>query len=110
MSDYISREAIAKRIEEMEIVGPLYYGIPVVEALEAIREAPAADARPIRRAEWLERRDPNGDTYYVCTNCGAEFVMLEGTPLDNDYCYCPRCAATMLGIRSVQEMEEGEDV
>lgn len=47
VKEYISREAISKALEKMEIVGPLYYGIPVVEALDAIENIPAADVRPV---------------------------------------------------------------
>ena len=87
-TDYISREAIAKRLEEMEIVGPLYYGIPVVEVLEAIREAPASDVRENVPARW-ERGPWGEDTLgpLLCSNCGGW-----GNP---NYKFCPYCGAKM---------------
>jgi DNA-directed RNA polymerase subunit RPC12/RpoP len=64
----------------------------IIEALEAI---PAADVAPVRHGRWIEEEDPNGDPYYVCSVCDAEFVCVEGTPDDNQYYYCPNCGARM---------------
>lgn len=94
MSDYISREAIAKRLEEMEIVGPLYYGIPVVEALEAIREAPSADVRPVARGKWeKEAIGEYGQYEYFCSVCGAPPMC--GVTREILPPFCPWCGADM---------------
>ena len=34
---------------------------------------------------------------YQCDQCKAEFVLLDGTPQDNDYNYCPHCGARLGG-------------
>lgn len=91
MSDYISREAISEVLEKMEIVGPLYYGIPVVEALDAIDNIPAADVRPVKRGVW--ERDTagwEGNEYVIwrCSECGRS------VPYDKSN-FCPNCGAKM---------------
>lgn len=58
-------------------------------------EAQTIDAEPVKHAYWEEKQDMNGDTYYHCTNCKEGFVLLEGTPKDNLYYYCPNCGAKM---------------
>lgn len=93
MSDYIDREAISKRLEGMEIVGPLYYGIPVVEALDAIENMPAADARPVVRGEWVQDTAGWGGSEYVIFRCSK---CLRAIPYDK-YNFCPNCGADMRG-------------
>lgn len=67
----------------------------MIGAMNAIDEMPAADVQPIRRGQWSEIEDYDGDTHYGCTACGAEFYIEAGTPKDNEYYYCPRCGADM---------------
>lgn len=98
MVEYISREAISKALEKMEIVGPLYYGIPVVEALDAIENMPAADVRPVVRGKWIDCDDKYyGWNMWACSACGEEFILEEGTPDMNEYNFCPNCGADMRG-------------
>lgn len=33
---------------------------------------------------------------YRCSECGTEFVLIEGTPEENDYRFCPHCGADMM--------------
>ena len=47
----------------------------------------------LKSAEWIEDEDMYGDPIFRCSNCEARFVLEEGTPEDNDYCYCPTCGA-----------------
>lgn len=44
---------------------------------------------------WIEREDMNGDVYYECAACKEAFTLIEGTPKDNEYYYCPCCGAKM---------------
>lgn len=65
--------------------------------VERLLSIPAADVAPVRHGKWIEKEDPNGDPYYVCSVCNAEFVCVEGTPDENQYYYCPNCGARMDG-------------
>ena len=55
----------------------------------------AKKAYQIPTAEWVERTDFIGDTYYECTNCKEPWVLIAGTPKDNIMNFCPCCGAKM---------------
>lgn len=61
-----------------------------------IGEQPPVDAQPVRHGHWDTVEDWD-DLHYQCSECGAEFVLIDGTPQDNDYLYCPSCGARMDG-------------
>ena len=44
-----------------------------------------------KHGHWVELYEEN----YKCSNCGAWWTMIEGTPKDNDMDYCPTCGAKM---------------
>lgn len=50
----------------------------------------------IPHGRWIEQEAPNMDTYYDCSACGESFCLIEGSPADNLYTYCPNCGAKML--------------
>lgn len=64
---------------------------------EEIDAMPTVDAVPVRHGTWKTVEDWDGDEHYQCSECGAEFVLIEGTPNDNDYLYCSHCGARMDG-------------
>ena len=57
-----------------------------------------------KTGHWIEKEDFNGDTYYDCSECGESFCLIEGTPADNLYNYCPNC-----GSRNGSIVKEGEE-
>lgn len=42
----------------------------------------------------------DGDVVYRCSECKELFCIIEGTPKDNEYNYCPHC-----GCRMIKESE-----
>jgi len=58
-----------------------------------------------RKGHWIEQEDFNGDTYYDCSECKESFCLIEGTPTDNLYNFCPNCGAEM-----VEPQESESDV
>lgn len=69
---------------------------------EAIRRigtlAMVKDAEPVRHGEWiLNPSDLYDDATWVCSVCGHEWVLIDGTPQENDMHYCPKCGARMDG-------------
>lgn len=48
-----------------------------------------------KTGRWIEQEGYDGDTYYDCSECGESFCLIDGTPTDNLYNYCPNCGAKM---------------
>lgn len=68
---------------------------PVVIAAKC---APTIDAEPVRHGEWiLNPCNLYNDATWVCSVCGNEWGLIDGTPLDNQMNYCPKCGARMDG-------------
>ena len=59
-------------------------------AIKALEQQP-------KTGHWIEKDDFDGDTYYDCSECGESFCLIDGTPTDNLYNYCPNCGAKMEG-------------
>jgi hypothetical protein len=100
MKEYIEREAAIEAIKN------LYPGIPLVkrnmerwhsenkayfECESAIEKLPAADVRPVVKAEWVY----TDRSRLVCSNCGnpVAFALKEDGWHHGDY--CPNCGADM---------------
>ena len=104
MADYIKRRDAIDYIESFVRMNKYYHPysksttIPITEAIARIDLIPSADVQPVVHGEWIEMRDPWGDDpYYNCSCCGDAFVLMEGTPKDNNYNFCPNCGADMRG-------------
>ena len=95
--DAISREAAIKAECDVCAIGGGYdkcqYFMQGCNEIECIRVLPSV--QPSRKGHWIEKEDFNGDTYYDCSECGESFCLMEGTPTDNLYNYCPNCGADM---------------
>lgn len=61
-----------------------------------------------KHGKFIEKLDPNGDSIYECSECGQEWVLIEGDPEDNLYNYCPYCGTRMHGIIRAK-MDGGEE-
>ena len=48
-----------------------------------------------KTGKWIEKEGYDGDTYYDCSECGESFCLIDGTPTDNLYNYCPNCGADL---------------
>ena len=45
------------------------------------------------RGRWETIEGWDGDEIYRCSECGAEFVLIDGTPKENEYHFCPKCGS-----------------
>lgn len=70
-------------------------------AIKALEQQPT---RPTGR--WIEKEDYNLDTYYECSECGADYCI-EGDILIHKY--CPNCGARMAEVEPQAESEEEDD-
>ena len=48
------------------------------------------------KGRWEIIEDWDGDDLYRCSECGSMFTLIDGTPEDNDYNFCPSCGAWMI--------------
>lgn len=48
---------------------------------------------------WIGKLNFLGDEYFTCSACGESIILDDGTPLENEYRYCPFCG----------DKSEGED-
>lgn len=57
----------------------------------------AISALSENKGEWIEKEVFDGDVAYECSECGELFCLIDGTPADNLYNFCPNCGARMKG-------------
>ena len=70
--------------------------IPYEIIKDIIQGLPSVSAE--RVGEWTAEIGYEGEViYYECSNCKEAFSLLEGTPEENRYNYCPNCGARMKG-------------
>ena len=66
--------------------------------MEEIKAIPAADVAPVRHGRWEDSIDEwFGTDVYTCSKCRESYVLVEGTPKENLWHYCPNCGAKMDG-------------
>ena len=92
MDDLISRKALDREMS-MQLVhaGFKSYsdaGQMYLKAKQIVRSAPAIDAAPVVRGEWIELHEENGHEVGTCSHCRHVRIV------DN---YCPNCGAKMDG-------------
>ena len=59
-----------------------------------IDRVPVADVEPVKHGYW-EELDEEG--CYSCSACGNPWIIIDGTPQDNEMYFCPNCGAKMDG-------------
>ena len=103
MAEYISREALRKAMyhEAFETDSDMqkwdsgcWIRYKMFE--NVIEDIPAAEVVEAKDGVWVLTDFPDGQTY-KCSECGAYWVFIDGTPKDNGAFYCPNCGAKMDG-------------
>lgn len=105
--DLISRQsaldAIDKRIVKL-LENPVFRSkrahIDLYGAKKLIREIPSSEPKT---GHWVEIEDYNGDIHYQCDQCGEEFILIDGTPDDNNYWHCPNCGSYNREVRKNED-------
>lgn len=70
----------------------------MVVGVEDIEDVPAADVAPVAHGWWEDSIDEwFGTDVYTCSKCRESYVLVEGTPKQNLWHYCPNCGAKMDG-------------
>lgn len=48
-----------------------------------------------KKGKWIEEDDGWDGIFWRCSECNEPFYLVDGTPVDNEYHYCPNCGANM---------------
>ena len=67
-------------------------------SLTDIQNAPSVTPQP-KIGRWIKKDGFDGDEYYDCSECGESFCLIDGTPTDNLYNYCPNCGAKLTELK-----------
>ena len=92
MDDLISRKAAIAELDHAAW-GKEYDKTLAKAMLESL-----PSAQP-KKGKWIETDDGWDGVYYKCSYCKEAFTLIDGTPMDNFYNYCPNCGADMRGER-----------
>lgn len=95
--EYIERGALLKEFEELARL-IIHYGERdrVLDAIQRIKNAPAADVVEVRHGEWIESTHW-GAWYYDCPFCDDGFATSERREtLPN---FCSNCGAKLTGAK-----------
>ena len=88
MGDLISRQAV------FDILNRSAWKTPEeLELFELVKKLPSVTED--RKGKWIEETMIDGEVAYRCSKCNELFILIEGTPTDNMYYYCPHCGAEM---------------
>jgi len=69
------------------------------EISEVLDSMPTISPDEVRGVgKWEMWEDYYGSNVYKCSVCGSDWDMIEGTPQDNDFKYCPNCGARMTEV------------
>lgn len=106
MAEYIEREELIEWIKRIPLKD-LSDGLGLCRVImeedfkRAIRTIPAGtliDVAPVVHGRWEDSIDEwFGTDVYTCSNCRESYVLVEGTPKQNLWHYCPNCGAKMDG-------------
>ena len=73
--------------------------ITALELFGNAEQLPSAQPtiEPRKKGKWIscENETGEGSNTYKCSACGEIQMMLDGTPKENGWKYCPHCAAKM---------------
>lgn len=93
MGDLIDRQgaidAIDRERKKKHLFNTAEDGL--LEARGVINTLPSAEPR--KKGKWIEQ-DAGGDgVFYECSVCKDAFTLMDGTPSDNNYNFCPNCGS-----------------
>ena len=60
-----------------------------------------------KTGHWIVEDMFDGDVAYRCSACNELFCIIEGTPKDNEYNYCPNCGVKMVEPQESEDKQEG---
>lgn len=108
MDEYIDRGTFKESVEERyckpckeegkDYDGCLCRACWVDDMLDEVDCFQPADVAPVVHGRWEDSTDEwFGTDVYTCSKCRESYVLVEGTPKQNLWYYCPNCGAKMDG-------------
>ena len=97
MAEYIDKQIFNDAIREAVRKYPSTFYNGLETARQIAHDMKAADVAPVRHGHWEDESYYDGDSIYVCSECGETWTLIDGTPQDNNMRYCPNCGARMDG-------------
>lgn len=95
MAEYIDRSVAIARLTRLEVTDS---NATMADAKRVLADIPAADVAPVVHGWWEDSIDDwLGTDVYTCSKCRESYVLVEGTPKENLWHYCPSCGAKMDG-------------
>ena len=96
MAEYINLETAIAKLTALEVTEP---NATMADVKRVLTDIPAADVVPVVHGRWEDSTDEwLGTDVYTCSKCRESYVLVEGTPKENLWHYCPNCGAKM-GIK-----------
>nr|DAO19874.1 MAG TPA: hydrogenase/urease nickel incorporation protein [Caudoviricetes sp.] len=93
MSDYIKREAVLRRIEEMRVKEDDYAPDVAQAIYDFVADMDATDVAPVKHGTW-EKSNLNGFVRCsVCHDCYVDDDWIDG----KKWQYCPHCGTKLDG-------------
>ena len=88
---------LTRIIEEQRKTHHVDEVIGLMEARTEVNNAPTLDVKPTVHAHWIpyESETGEGSNTYKCSACGEIQMLIDGTPKENGWNYCPHCGAKM---------------
>lgn len=96
MAEYIDRVALENAMTIAAVTGKDRDRRIWAKAICVLHDMPTADVAPVVRGRWEDSIDELlGSDVYTCSKCRESYVLVEGTPKENLWHYCPNCGAKM---------------
>lgn len=93
MAEYIERSVAIAKLTALEVTEP---NATMADAKRVLADTPGADVAPVVHGRWEVSTDEWFETdVYTCSKCRESYVLVEGTPKENLWHYCPNCGAKM---------------
>lgn len=92
MITYFNQEIVKMDIDRKYKVA--LFGMIAAIGYQNKKQESSAEHEP---GHWIKRFSADNLSYYECSECGAEWLLTEGTPKNNKMNYCPKCGARMEG-------------
>lgn len=93
MAEYIDKGTAIAKLTALEVTEP---NATMTSAKRLLANMPAADVATVvhgRREDSID--ELFGTDVYTCSKCRESYVLVEGTPKENLWHYCPNCGAKM---------------
>ena len=93
MAEYIDRGTAIAKLTALEVIEP---NATMAAVKRVLADMPAADVAQVVHGRWEDSTDDwLGTDVYTCSKCRESYVLVEGTPKENLWHYCPNCGAKM---------------